>query len=431
MNLGIANISINKEDFGTYGVNQGRNETIQIACQAVLGQKTFDIRSIITPAEYTALGFKQTPAEARNNLNLLAQRKRIRITSSLNGELIQYDSFMINSPYTFTLMGGYEVEGTDEGEILVLSIDNIDKVCIQEQEHIVRTYTLLAGATVLNLGFTYKLGVNLTEQVGSIKVTRLGKRMYRNIDNVVASLGAEGNYHEIDSGNGLGTALEFNVAPLEDEIVSIDFGYYTADANIEVSSSMERLQSVMVAIAYDAAEGIHGDTNIARYLAASPNEIERNTFGNMVIDHEVRLNNLVLGSSSIADALSKFSSNAHFETVHGRLGIESDVYFNTTTKKPMYHDGTLWRDWAGGGTGSTSQEEQHPITATDISNGYMDLDFIIAANSLHFWPLNGTPFTKNYDYTLSEVGGITRITFLGSITGSVTTSDVFITKYSV
>ena len=431
MNLGIENISIKKEDFGTYGVNQGRNETIQIACQAVLGQKTFDIRSIATPSAYSALGFKQASPEARDNLNLLAHRKRIKITSSLNGELIQYDSFIINSPYTFTLVGGYEVEGTDQDEVLVLSIDTFDKVCIQEQEHIVKTYTLLAGATLLNLGFDYEVGINPTEQIGSIKVTRLGKRMYRNTDNVVASLGAEGNYHEIDSGNGLGTALEFNVAPLEDEIVSIDFGYYTAEANIEVSSSMERLQSVMVAIAYDTAEGLHGDDNISRYLAASPNEIERNTFGNMVIDHEVRLNNLVLGSSSIADALSKFSSNAHFETVHSRPGIESDVYFNTTTKKPMYHDGTLWRDWAGGGTGSTPKEEQHPITATVISNGYMDLNFIIAVDSLHFWPLSGTPFTKNYDYTLSEVGGKTRITFLSSITGSVTTSDVFITKYLV
>lgn len=431
MNLGIENISIKKEDHGTYGVNQGRNETIQIACEAIPGQKVFDIRSIITPASYAALGFKQASPEARNNLNLLAQRKRIKLTSSLNGELIQYDSFIVNSPYSFTLTGGYDIEGADEEEVFVLSIDTFDKVCIQEQEHIVKTYILPSGTSILNLGFSYEIGVNPSEQVGSIKVTRLGKRMYRNVDNAPAAISAEGNYHEIDSGNGLGTAIEFNVAPADDEIISVDFGYYTADANIEVSSSMERLQSVMVAIAYDTAEGLHGDDNISRYLAASPNEIERNTFGNMVIDHEVRLNNLVLGSSSIADALAKFSSNAHFETVYGRPGQESDVYFNTTTHKPMYHDGTIWRDWAGGGAGSTPKEEQFPISATDISNGYLDLSFTIATDSLFLWPVQGTPFTKNYDYTLSEVGGITRITFLSSITNSITTSDVFIAKYTV
>jgi hypothetical protein len=52
------------------------------------------------------------------------------------------------------------------------------------------------------------------------------------------------------------------------------------------------------------------------------------------------------------------------------------------------------------------------LSSGDITNQYKDLGFLIESNSLRA-SVNGTPGYQSNDYTLSTVGGVTRITFAG------------------
>lgn len=55
------------------------------------------------------------------------------------------------------------------------------------------------------------------------------------------------------------------------------------------------------------------------------------------------------------------------------------------------------------------------LDATDISNGYVDLARIALANSMMV-SVSGTVQYEDEDYSLSTVGGVTRVTFLGDLT---------------
>ena len=55
------------------------------------------------------------------------------------------------------------------------------------------------------------------------------------------------------------------------------------------------------------------------------------------------------------------------------------------------------------------------LDATDISNGYVDLARIALANSMMV-SVSGTVQYEGEDYSLSTVGGVTRVTFLGDLT---------------
>lgn len=60
-------------------------------------------------------------------------------------------------------------------------------------------------------------------------------------------------------------------------------------------------------------------------------------------------------------------------------------------------------------------KESKVLTATDISNGYVDLTRAAMANSMMV-SVSGTVQYEDEDYSLSTVGGVTRVTFLGDLT---------------
>lgn len=55
------------------------------------------------------------------------------------------------------------------------------------------------------------------------------------------------------------------------------------------------------------------------------------------------------------------------------------------------------------------------LDATDISNGYVDLARVVMPNSMML-SVSGTVQYEGEDYSLSTVGGVTRVTFLGDLT---------------
>jgi hypothetical protein len=60
-------------------------------------------------------------------------------------------------------------------------------------------------------------------------------------------------------------------------------------------------------------------------------------------------------------------------------------------------------------------KQSRVLDATDISNGYVDLARIALANSMMV-SVSGTVQYEGEDYSLSTVGGVTRVTFIGDLT---------------
>lgn len=70
------------------------------------------------------------------------------------------------------------------------------------------------------------------------------------------------------------------------------------------------------------------------------------------------------------------------------------------------------------------------ISATDVSNGYVDLNHTAEAQSIVVNAVGGPKQILNVDYSLSEVNGVTRITFAGNLAGLLADGDQLDVTYS-
>ena len=72
------------------------------------------------------------------------------------------------------------------------------------------------------------------------------------------------------------------------------------------------------------------------------------------------------------------------------------------------------------------------LSAQDVSNGYVDMDHEVVAFSMSAY-VNRLAIHEAEDYTLSVVGGVSRLTFIGSIAASgeeaVEAGDKIFVKY--
>lgn len=111
--------------------------------------------------------------------------------------------------------------------------------------------------------------------------------------------------------------------------------------------------------------------------------------------------------------------------------VLGDMYFNSTLDTVRVYNGTLWTS-----VGSTSyNKETFILSSLNISNGYVDLAFAAKSNSTIFLVQGGPVALEgaSYDYSVSIVGGVTRITFLNSLTsgpGALVSGNVIQIAYS-
>ena len=90
-------------------------------------------------------------------------------------------------------------------------------------------------------------------------------------------------------------------------------------------------------------------------------------------------------------------------------------YVDTVAKKAYISVGTAttadWLEMNTGGGGGTFQKQQITLTGTDITNQYITLSALAVAGSLVVFQ-SRVMFAENVDYSVSNVGGVTRITFI-------------------
>jgi hypothetical protein len=103
-------------------------------------------------------------------------------------------------------------------------------------------------------------------------------------------------------------------------------------------------------------------------------------------------------------------------TVANPILSQIEVGVETDTHKFKFGNGVdEWADLPYVSTGGLTDKKQTlTMDATDITNQYKDLAELIAADSLdvHY---NGVLMVEGVAYSLSTVGGVTRVTFLGDL----------------
>jgi len=76
------------------------------------------------------------------------------------------------------------------------------------------------------------------------------------------------------------------------------------------------------------------------------------------------------------------------------------------------------------------KDEQFTLDATDISNQYVDLSNDAESGSILIYPDDGPPQIHNFDFTVSVVSSVTRITFANDLATFLAIADTLIVKYA-
>lgn len=246
------------------------------------GDLVIDTTALTAPADALANGFIQDNPSA---LNLLVNKKNLKIHSSRGLWLQMHEDFKVTGVNTIQLIGNIaSLGGALEGEVFTIYAVPVQSNSIITTDHKKQhqEYLLLDGQTILNLGREFEANRNPLSQIGAIRVWRNGVGpLLRNAGNVAANPLADGNYQEIDAGNGLGTMIEFNVAPSgQDDVIVVEFGLEYA-GDLSLVGDIHAIWGSILKLAEDVKD--LGPYDITRYLTANPSEVERRGFGDIVL----------------------------------------------------------------------------------------------------------------------------------------------------
>lgn len=288
-------------------------KTLIFKHEAGAGDLVIDTTLLTPPAEALANGFIQ---DNPSSVNLLVNKKNLKIHSSRGVWLQMHEDFKVTGANTIQLIGNIaSLGGALEGEVFTIYAAPIQSNAVLTTDHKkqYQEYLLPEGQTILNLGREYEVNRNPLAQIGSIRIFRNGVGpMLRNVGNAAASPLADGNYHEIDVGNGLGTTIEFNVAPSgQDDVIVVEFGLEYA-GDFSLVGDMQSMWGSILKLAEDVKD--LGPYDITRYINANPSEIERRGFGDTVISNLARIARL----ESIPTTIRAGSGALYTPTVSGR-----------------------------------------------------------------------------------------------------------------
>ena len=168
------------------------------AHKAVAGETGIDTSSLTTPTEMNIAGFVQPNGSELASAKLNFYRKNFKLISSSKGELLDYVSYQVptNSHIDF-------VDFTaDEGEVFigVLDYEPVTGISVVDADALVVTGVLSAGAQDIASG-PFEYFKFSAQQVGAVKVYIDGVQQFRNVGNVTADPGADGNYQEVQDGS--------------------------------------------------------------------------------------------------------------------------------------------------------------------------------------------------------------------------------------
>ena len=317
-----ANISLSKKDLSKSRIPLVGTRNVTFYHKATAGDLSINLLALSMPSEMPT-NVQATVAEI-SGANLAINKKNLSLVSSANGLLMSGLHYVVTSSTTIQLIGLYEISGAEVDEIFTGSINAapVTDLVVASARSVDKTYTLAVGQTILNLGREYQTGQNINDDIGSIKVFVNGVLAHRDTD-----------YAEVDAGSGYGTTISFYAAPVSlPYSIAVDFGVMSITDN-DAIGTIENLAGAIKKIAVDLAD-VAG-TSESDYYSASPSEIERRTFGDMVLDHSVQLLKYDTTQNLSEYTKTKWQKKYVLSLLTG-TGAVSDLTFNNLTIGKTY-----------------------------------------------------------------------------------------------
>lgn len=304
-------ISLSKKDLTKSRVPPVGSRNVVFYHKPAVSSLTISLLSLILPSSEMPNAVQATIEELAG-ARLTVNKKNLSLQSSTKGQLIQNLDYIVVDSMTINLIGPYASVGSEYDEIFVGTINcaAISDLVVASSKNVVRSYVLPVGQTTLNVAQEFKVNQYPSENIGIIKIFVNGVLAFRNTGNSSVSL--DRDYREVDSGNGFGTVVIFNVAPtVTAHNIIVDFGVQSV-TDFDAIGTIESLSGSVKKIADDLA--VIAGTSTNDYMAANPSDVERRGFGDMVLDHEATLplkadlNGSAANLFSVANATS--ASNA-------------------------------------------------------------------------------------------------------------------------
>lgn len=176
---------------------------------------TLDLTSLSAPTGWGAKGFVQPSVNQLMSADVKFYRKNLTLKSSIHGVLSDYDDYVVTSPtlitFDYTLQAGEVITGVIDKAPMpgIIGVDNTARPM---------NYTLIAGQTVVPVGWPFEVNKFPTAQVGAVMVFVDGWLQMRCVGNTFSGAG---NYKEILAGTGLGNTIEFKAAFDEDRQIMV------------------------------------------------------------------------------------------------------------------------------------------------------------------------------------------------------------------
>lgn len=252
------------------------------AHKATLGQTGINLLSLTVPPEMTANGFVQPTTAQLQNASLLFYKNNLTLLSSLRGILASSLSYVVASSTQINF-----VDFTaEDGEIFTIIVDYsvTNGLKVVDAERIFATGPVAINTTDFNVGTPFKVGQNISSQIGGVYVFSDGVLQFRNTGN--SSTVLDGNYYEVDAGGGLGTLIRFNSVDPESErnitVVSTDLLMERPDGSM--MAAIENINGQIQNMAVYVADSTGNSTTTV--LGAAPSNVDLKAFGDRVIDLE-------------------------------------------------------------------------------------------------------------------------------------------------
>jgi hypothetical protein len=313
-------ISLSKKDLTKSRVPPVGSRNVVFYHKATVGDLSIDLLALTMPSSDMPNAV-QAGIDELSGARLTINKKNLSLQSSTKGQLIQNLDYIVVDSMTISLIGPYIGIGTEYEEIFVGTINcaAISDLVVASSKNVVRSYTLSVGQTTLNLAQEFKVAEYPSENIGIVKLFVNGVLAFRNTGN--SSLILDRDYREVDSGNGYGSTVVFNIAPvgIANEII-VDFGVQ-AITDFDAIGTIESLSGSVKKIADDLA--VIAGTSANDYIISNPSAVERRGFGDQVLDHEARidaveiaiplkadLNGSALNLFSVANAVSANNATA-------------------------------------------------------------------------------------------------------------------------
>lgn len=266
---------------------------IEFAHQFTGGELALNLNSALnTPSIMSGNGFvNASPAEIASAY-LGTFKKKLRLSLSRGIELKPYIHYVVTGN-TIVFVGALrDTGGAQAGEIIFGQIEQVkaNGMIVGDMRWFHGTVEVAVGQTLVNIGVNFKVNENADFQVGDVKLKQNGTSIYRNVGNATAGPTADGHYQENDAGNGYGTTVTLNAAPVgQPALIEYEVGVKLSSGDAQIWSDLERLEGSIIALSEDAAQGFYGDNDLTRYITSSPAAIERRGFGDLVQSALVRI----------------------------------------------------------------------------------------------------------------------------------------------